>query len=173
MHYHKDFILRLLHLKKFTGSPKLACFGLLFFFMHLRLFAQEEFVPPPATLVTTIPFTQLTGGIIILHATFDDYKDSLNFVLDTGSGGISLDSITSDYYHLKLVPSDRIVRGIAGIKYVSFANDHTIHMQGITVKNLDFHVNNYEILSSAYGMHIDGIIGYSFFRRFIVVIDYD
>jgi hypothetical protein len=120
-----------------------------------------------------MPFTQLTGGIIILHATFDDYKDSLNFVLDTGSGGISLDSITSDYYHLKLVPSDRIVRGIAGIRYVSFANDHTLHMQGITVKNLDFHVNNYEILSSAYGMHIDGIIGYSFFRRFIVVIDYD
>jgi hypothetical protein len=172
MHYHKDFILRLPHLKKLTEFPKLTGLALLFF-MSMRLCAQEEFIPPPATFVASLPFTQLTGGIIILHATFDDYEDSLNFVLDTGSGGISLDSTTSEYYHLKLVPSDRIVRGIAGIKYVSFANDHIIHLPGITVKNLDFHVNNYEILSSAYGMHIDGIIGYSFFRRYIVVIDYD
>jgi hypothetical protein len=172
MHYHKEFILRLPRLKKLTGFTKLTGVAFLFF-MSMRLCAQEEFIPPPATFVASLPFTQLTGGIIILHATFDDYEDSLNFVLDTGSGGISLDSTTSEYYHLKLVPSDRIVRGIAGIKHVSFANDHTIHLPGITVKNLDFHVNNYEILSSAYGMHIDGIIGYSFFRRYIVCIDYD
>jgi hypothetical protein len=97
----------------------------------------------------------------------------LNFVLDTGSGGISLDSSTCDYYKLKLVPSDRIVRGIAGMKYVSFANNHSLNLLGLTVNNLDFHVNNYEILSSAYGMPIDGIIGYSFFRRYLVFIDYD
>ena len=138
-----------------------------------NIFAQEEFVPPPAKLITTIPFVQLTGGIIILHATLDNFKDSLNLVLDTGSGGISLDSTTTEYYNLKLVPSDRIVRGIAGMRYVSFANNHSLNMPGITVNNLDFHINNYEILSSAYGMRIDGIIGYSFFRRYIVYIDYD
>ena len=147
--------------------------ALFLIFISLNLTAQEEFVPPPAEFITTVPFTQLTGGIVILHATFDDKKDSLNFVLDTGSGGISLDSITCEYYKLKLIPTDRIVRGIAGMKYVSFANDHTLHLQGITVSKLDFHINNYDILSSAYGMHIDGIIGYSFFRRYIVVIDYD
>jgi hypothetical protein len=145
----------------------------IFIFLCYNLSAQEEFVAPPAKFIATIPFTQLTGGIIILHATLDDYKDSLNFVLDTGSGGISLDSTTSEYYKLKLVPSDRIVRGIAGMKYVSFANGHNIHLEGLTVNDLDFHINNYEILSSAYGMHIDGIIGYSFFRRYLVYIDYD
>jgi len=146
---------------------------IIFISVGCRLFAQEEFVQPPSKLITTIPFTQLTGGIIILHATLDDFKDSLNFVLDTGSGGISLDSSTCDYYKLKLVPSDRIVRGIAGMKYVSFANNHSLNLLGLTVNNLDFHVNNYEILSSAYGMPIDGIIGYSFFRRYLVFIDYD
>src|SRR5438552_2528635 len=119
-------------------------------FLSCTLAAQEEFVLPPAKIITTIPFTQLTGGIVILHATFDDYKDSLNFVLDTGSGGISLDSTTCEYYKVPVVPSDRIVRGIAGMKYVSFANGHTIHLEGITVPDLDFHINNYEILSSAY-----------------------
>jgi hypothetical protein len=34
-------------------------------------------------------------------------------------------------------------------------------------------VGDYDILSSVYGNRIDGIIGYSFFSRFIVKIDYD
>jgi hypothetical protein len=41
------------------------------------------------------------------------------------------------------------------------------------VDSLDFHVGDYDILSSVYGNRIDGIIGYSFFSRFIVKIDYD
>lgn len=168
----KKLFLRLLCHKSLNSFTKLVQ-ALFLLFISLKVSAQEEFVPPPAEYITTIPFTQLTGGIVILHATFDKYKDSLNFVLDTGSGGISLDSVTCEYYKLKLIPSDRIVRGIAGMKYVSFANDHSLHLQGITVNKLDFHINNYDILSSAYGMHIDGIIGYSFFRRYIVVIDYD
>jgi hypothetical protein len=46
-------------------------------------------------------------------------------------------------------------------------------MPGIEVKNLDFHINNYELLTSVYGVRIDGIIGYSFLRRYIVHLDFD
>ena len=46
-------------------------------------------------------------------------------------------------------------------------------MGGLTIDSLDFHVNDYDILSSVYGDRIDGIIGYSFFSRYIVKIDYD
>jgi hypothetical protein len=147
--------------------------NILFLFINLNLIAQEEFVPPPSKLVSTMQFTLLTGGIVILHGTLDEFKDSLNFVLDTGSGGISIDSSTCEYYNFPTEPSDKLVRGIAGMKYVSFAKNHTLHLQGITIPDLDFHINNYEILSSAYGMKIDGIIGYSFFRRFLVFLDYD
>ncbi len=168
---YKDFFIWIF--RRFKIFRLNVLYAIFFFISTGKLYAQEEFVPPPAKYITTIPFTQLTGGIIILHSTFDDYKDSLNFVLDTGSGGISLDSITSEYYKLKPIPTDRIVRGIAGMKYVSFTNNHTLHLEGITVDKLDFHINNYDILSSAYGMHIDGIIGYSFFRRYLVYIDYD
>lgn len=145
----------------------------IFFCSTFTASSQEEFVAPPSKLVTVIPFTLLTGGIVILHGTLDDFPDSLNFVLDTGSGGISIDSVTCAYYHLQTVPSDRLVRGIAGEKYVSFSNNHTLKLPGVTVKDLDFHINDYDVLSSAYGMKIDGIIGYSFFRRFIVFLDYD
>ena len=41
------------------------------------------------------------------------------------------------------------------------------------MEQLNFHVNDYDILSSVYGEKIDGIIGYSFFSRYIVKIDFD
>ena len=137
------------------------------------IYAQEEFIPPPAKLLTTFPFKQFSGGVVVLKAKLNDIPDSLNFILDTGSGGISLDSLTCVTYNLKVVPSDRTIRGIAGIRQVNFTNNNTLHLPGLKVDSLNFHINDYEILSSVYGEHVDGIIGYSFFSRYIVKINYD
>ena len=149
--------------------------GYIIFFIlsSCKLSAQEEFVPPPSCHVATVPFTMLTGGIVILKATLDEFKDTLNFVLDTGSGGISLDSTTASYLGVEKKLSDKTVRGIAGIKQVEFTYNHSLHMNGLTVNNLDFHINDYDILTSSYGIRIDGIVGYSFLRRYIVAIDYE
>ena len=46
-------------------------------------------------------------------------------------------------------------------------------MPGLTVDSLNFHINNYEILTCVYGERIDGIIGYSVLSRYIIKIDYD
>ena len=145
----------------------------LYSILFIKSNAQEEFVPPAAKHITYIPFTLLTGGVIIIRATLDNNKDSLNFVLDTGSGGISLDSTTASYLGVERKLSDKTVRGIAGIKNVEFTYNHTLNLECVSVANLDFHINDYDILTSAYGIRIDGIIGYSFFRRFIVAIDYE
>ncbi len=135
--------------------------------------AQEEFVPPQAKLITKFPFIQLTGGIIILRAQVDTLRDTLNFVLDTGSGGISLDSTTVEEKGFTVTKSDRTIRGIAGMKTVSFTYGHTLRLPGLKADSLSFHINDYELLTSVYGMKIDGIIGYSFMRRYIIRIDYD
>ncbi len=115
----------------------------------------------------------LTGGIIIIKAQLNDYKDSLNFILDTGSGGISLDSGTVERMHIKSTYTDRTIRGIAGIRKVRFAFDNTLRLPGLKVDSLDFHINDYDLLTSVYGEKIDGIIGYSFLSRYIVHINYD
>jgi hypothetical protein len=135
--------------------------------------AQEEFVLPQAKLLTHFPFTQLSGGIIIVKAQLDNFPDTLNFVFDTGSGGISLDSTTANYLKLFSVKTEKTIRGIAGIKTVDFTNNHTLKLPNLQAEHLDFHINDYELLTSVYGVRIDGIIGYSFFRRYIVRIDYD
>jgi hypothetical protein len=150
---------------------------LLLYFLPIVLFfnqlsAQEEFIEPSKYL-THLHFTQLTGGVILLRGHLVGYPDTLNFILDTGSGGISLDSSTADYLKLKPVPSDRTIRGIAGIRTVSFVNNQKLKLGTITIDSLDFHINNYDILTAVYGERIDGIIGYSVLKRFIFKIDYD
>lgn len=135
--------------------------------------AQEEFIEPPSREITRVPFTQLTGGIVIMQAKLDNFPDTLNFILDTGSSGISLDSTTVDYLKLKATPSDRTIRGIAGIRKVSFLYNQKLHFPGLTVDSLNFHINDYTILTAVYGERIDGIIGYSVLSRYILKVDYD
>lgn len=152
---------------------KRSCFVIILLCLCFTGMAQEEFIPPQARLLTRFPFTQLSGGIVIVKAQIDNHPDSLNFVFDTGSGGISIDSATADYLKLTLVKTEKTIRGIGGIKTVDFSNNHTIKFPGLQTDHLDFHINDYDLLTSVYGVKIDGIIGYSFLRRYIVRLDYD
>lgn len=135
-------------------------------------FSQEEFVEA-SKFLSKFSFTQMTGGVIILQGQFDSFKDTLNFILDTGSGGISLDSATVDYFGLKGTPSNRTIRGIGGIRSVSFLYNRSLRLPGLTIDSLNFHINDYSILTAVYGEKIDGIIGYSVLSRYIVKINYD
>ena len=135
--------------------------------------AQPGSAEPPSRYITSFPFIQLTGGIIIVQAQLENYADTLNFILDTGSSGISLDSGTVEYLKIRPTPSDKTIRGIAGIRKVSFVNNRSLLFPGLKIDSLNFHVNDYSVLTSVYGERIDGIIGYSVFSRYIVKLDYD
>ena len=139
----------------------------------LSSWAQEEFIEPVSHLITRIPFVQLTGGVVIVQARLDNFPDTLNFILDTGSSGISLDSSTVAYFKLTPAESDRTIRGIAGIKKVGFLYNRKLHFPNLTVDSLNFHVNDYSVLTSVYGEQIDGIIGFSLLNRYIIKINYD
>ena len=135
--------------------------------------AQEQFIEPSSKFITTVPFQLLTGGVILLKAKVNDFPDSLNFILDTGSGGISLDSTTVAELNIPVKPSDKTIRGVGGLRNVSFLYNATLKLPGVITDNLNFHVNDYGLLSNVYGIRIDGIIGYSFFSRYIVHLNYD
>ena len=151
-------------------TPFLFCFLLA---VSIAATAQEQFVEPPAKLITSFRFRQLSGGVILLKAQLVNYQDTLNFILDTGSGGISLDSTTVEYFKITPTPSDMTILGIAGTRKVSFVYNQKLRLPGLTVDSLNFHVNNYDILTSVYGEKIDGIIGYSVLSRYIFLINYD
>jgi hypothetical protein len=158
-----------------TLRKYLFVFTLLIFFVTSfnEAKAQEEFIPPPSKFLTSFPFRMLTGGIVMIRARIGDYPDTLNFIIDTGSGGISLDSTTCLQLHIPTELSDKTIRGIAGIRRVSFVYNEKLRLPGLLVDSLNFHVSDYDVLTSVYGEKIDGIIGYSFLSRYIVKLDYD
>ncbi len=147
-------------------------FYILFIFSFSFSYGQQV-IERPAKLITTFPFKQLSGGVILVQAKFNKIPQPLNFILDTGSGAISLDSSTAEEFNIPHIPSGRTVNGIAGIMEVDYAQNNSLYFPGLKVDSLDFYVNNYDVLSSVYGEKIDGIIGYSFFRRYILKIDFD
>jgi len=148
-------------------------FYLIFAFSTATVFGQEMYWPTPTKFITDFHFQQLNGGVILLKAKFNNLPDSFNFIMDTGSGGISLDSSTVEQFHIPHVPSGRYIYGIAGVRKVDFSQHNSLSFPGLKVDSLDFYINNYEILGNVYGIKIDGIIGYSFFRRYIVKINFD
>jgi Aspartyl protease/PDZ domain len=149
------------------------CCTILLIFILANVQAQEILPQKEAKFITRFPFRQFSGGVMVLQARFGNLPDSLNFILDTGSGGISLDSNTCAEFNIPVRPSDTTITGIGGIRKVAFAFDQTLSLPGLKVDHLNFHVNNYDVLSSVYGEKVDGIIGYSFFSRYIVKINFD
>ena len=149
--------------------------GCIFFFFFTAFICrgQEIIALPEAKLITSFPFKQYSGGVMVLRAQFANIPDSLNFILDTGSGGISLDSMTCIEFNIPLKATDTTITGIGGIRKVPFAFNQSLHFPGLTVNKLNFHVNDYSVLSSVYGEKVDGIIGYSFFNRYIVKINFE
>lgn len=133
----------------------------------------QEVYEKPAKLITKFPFKQLTGGIILVQAKLNKIPQPLNFILDTGSGAISLDSVTTAEFNISHVPSGKSINGIAGVRDVDYARNSSLTFPGLQVDSLDFYINDYDILSSAYGEKIDGVIGYSLFSRYIIKIDFD
>jgi hypothetical protein len=71
------------------------------------------------------------------------------------------------------VPSKRTAKGLGGVRELSYLYNATMHLPGLHVEGLDFHVNDYDILTRAYGLRIDGIIGFSFLSRYIIKIDHE
>jgi len=152
---------------------KNCCCILLSIFLCLTGQTQEILSQGEAKQLTRFPFKMFSGGVMILQATVGNIRDSMNFILDTGSGGISLDSSTCAEFNIRTIASDTTITGIGGIRKVPFVFDETLHLPGLDVKHLNFHVNNYEVLTSVYGEKIDGIIGYSFFSQYIVSVNFD
>lgn len=151
------------------------CLLYLFFLSYpFSVFAQSsDDLNNPSRFITKFPFTQLTGGVIMIKAQFDNLKEPLNFILDTGSGAISLDSATVAEFNIPNAPSGKSVRGIAGVKAVNHALNHSLTFPRLKVDSLTFYINDYDLLTSVYGIKIDGIIGYSFLKRYIVKVDFD
>jgi PDZ domain/Aspartyl protease len=167
-HVHKTYTVC-----SITATRKFLCSLILALVCSGLVFAQKKTSGAAAKLITQVPFTTFTGGVVVIKAVLVGYPDTLNFIMDTGSGGISLDSTTCIRLNISSVLTEKLIMGIGGIRQLRYVNSRSLRLGGMQIDSLNFHVSDYDILSSVYGDRIDGIIGYSFFSRYIVKIDYD
>ena len=140
---------------------------------HQTASAQDNDFLPASRYLTTFHFRVLNGGIILAKVKLGNFPDSLSFIFDTGCGGASLDSATAAKYNLIPKTSQYFIRGIAGRCPQKLLEDMSLSLGTITLDSLSLQVSDYDILSSVYGEKIDGILGYSFFSRYLVFVDYD
>jgi hypothetical protein len=135
--------------------------------------AQDPSANSKASFVSKFPFLLSSRGIIIIKGGIGENPAALNFVLDTGCGGISLDSATAKQLNLEPQKSEQKIKGLSQIKQAEFIPRQQLRLQNLRVENLDFHVNDYSFLSESNNIKIDGVIGYSFLKLFIVKINYN
>ena len=155
----------------FTSGKLLGCYflGLL----SITGVQAQKNVTSSAKLIARVPFSTFAGGIVVIRAQLAGYPDTLNFIMDTGSAGVSLDSTTCVRMNIRPVQTDKLISGVGGVRRLSYVNNQSLLLGQINVDSLNFHVGDYEILSSEYGDRVDGIIGDDFYTRYIVRIDYD
>ena len=151
---------------------KILCCYFLVFFSITGILAQKN-ATFSARQISRVPFSTFSGGIVVIRAQLAGYPDTLNFIMDTGSAGISLDSTTCIRMNIIPVHTDKLISGLGGVRTISYVNNQSLLLGQIRVDSLYFHVGDYQILSSEYGDRIDGMIGDSFYKRYIVRIDYD
>src|ERR1700761_6678559 len=104
-------------------------YTILLLIVCLPLPAQEIIgQPAEAKLLTSFTFKHYTGGVMVVRARFENVPDTLNFILDTGSGGISLDSATCAEFNIAVTPTDTTITGMGGVRKVPFVFDKTLHL---------------------------------------------
>ena len=102
-------------------------------------------------VAASIPF-EAYGAYIFAPVRING-SEPLWFILDTGKRRTEINEKRAKALRLKL-------RGA------------TLQISEATLENLNILASSFEKLEAGFGRHVDGIIGYDLFRRFVVEIDY-
>ena len=116
-----------------------------------------------------IPF-ELVSNHIYLKVRLND-SPPLSFLLDTGAGANCLD--LSKAQELGIQTVGRVeAKGVGGSSDASFLKVDSIVIGDLTLLNQSMAAIQLSLVGRFDGKEIDGILGYDFFCRFVVQIDY-
>ncbi len=97
----------------------------------------------------------------------------LRFVLDTGAGVWVIDRALAKTLNLKTEEQGKIAGAGAGSVDVTYTKNVSFGLTGIEPSVPSVALIDLSSLETSLGQKIDGIIGYDFFDRYVVEIDYD
>ncbi len=120
---------------------------------------------------STFSFT-LQKGMIFVPLRLNGSR-VLSFVLDTGSTRMLVDRALAITLGLKASGTGSIQGAGAGRIPIEFVDDVGIGVPGMKSAGYQFSTADLQTLQASLGTRVDGILGYEFFRRFVVTIDYE
>jgi hypothetical protein len=149
-----------------------------FFLFLLILFCGESISQRKGLLskekqIACIGFQQLDGGVPLIVCRLSGIDDTLRFILDSGSGGVSLDSAFCAQHQFIPAAADSNISGIGGTVGVDYLFEKSLIIGSYKTRPMNFHIYDYSQLSAVYGEKIDGVLGFPFISQFLIYIDND
>ncbi|HYH86718.1 MAG TPA: aspartyl protease family protein [Pyrinomonadaceae bacterium] len=131
---------------------------------------ETKVASPSSKVVARIPF-ELNGNEIFLQLRVNGSRP-LWFGLDTGAAGSVINTTTAEALGLKMEGSHQAT-GAGGQVPSSRVQGVTLDISSAQLKDLTVATIALTPIENAMGHTMDGILGYEFFRRFVVEIDYE
>lgn len=145
------------------------------FFVVNYLFAQTEFEFSGNRSRALIPFTK-ARGLVVLPVKING-KGPFNFILDSGVGNMVITNPKlKDSLNLQYLRKIKLAGLGEGSDIDAFSSPFlNVKIAGVQAKSISAAVLDDDIfnLSSYAGIQVDGLIGYDFFKSFLVRIDFE
>lgn len=127
--------------------------------------------PDTGRSLTIIPF-ELIDNLVYMQVSING-SAPLRFILDSGASVWVVDQGRAGTLNLKTQEEGKITGAGAGIVDVAYTKNVSFGLAGIETSVKSVALIDLSALGEALGQKVDGIIGYDFFERYVVEIDYD
>jgi hypothetical protein len=131
--------------------------------------AAKDYSFTDTTQIARVPF-DLYFNLIFLQAHVDS-SGPLWFMLDSGFEGSAINSSTAEKLGLKITGEHR-ENAPGGEIDVAYIDSLTFHLPRVDIANQRVMAIPLDPMAPIVGRQIDGILGYDYFNRFVVKIDY-
>lgn len=159
---------------------KQACIPFIMLAAHLACFtsylAAQKVSSEPTDIFsgaessTTFPFEWREGLVFLLVSV--DGSRPLNFVLDSGSTRILIDRSLAASLGIKASEAGSLQGAGAGRIQIEALHNIDLKLPRLDSKSYDCFTADLAPLEQTLKTRVDGILGYDFFRRFVITIDF-
>lgn len=111
------------------------------------------------------------NGMIFVPVRMNGSR-TLSFVLDSGSARMLIDRAVANSLGLQASGSGSLQGAGSGRIAVEYIHDVSITLPGVESGRYDLSTADLQPLEATLGVKVDGILGYEFFNRFVVTVDF-
>ena len=136
-------------------------------------YSMPSLVPKDTSYDSSIPSRietrRAVSGHILVHPKVNG-QDIGWFILDSGADSMVIDKVVADKLKLPKMGKEPVV-GVGGVVQAPFRTANEFSLGPGAIRNINFIEVELGDLSSVFKVPLAGIVGFDFFRRFIVQVD--